>query len=896
MLKESSNADVCRREATSATSGSYTGRCSSTSGLGARAERPARYTLGLLHTPRSATGSTGDLSSDGARPGSSSGAGLPPSQVAGMKAPVSERGESYFGDKSSCVENTSTLNLTSSSVRGLNSTCVGETPLSSTRSVCRSHTPLMGYSVTSSSAVSTHTAASVIVAVVEGRGLARGEVGMASIDLKNPEVILSQFSDNTTYAKVITKLKILTPLEIIMSNTACDAGNTTKLFSLITEHFKNVTFTTVRRKYFNETKGLEYVEQLCASEFSTVFMEVQSKYYCLAAAAALLKYVEFIQNSVYAPKSLKVRFQGSEKTAMIDSSSAQNLELVINNRDSRNCHTLFGVLNYTKTPGGGRRLRSNILEPLVDAETINTRLDCVQELLQDEELFFGLQAVISKFLDTEQLLSVLVQIPKQDTVKTAESKITNLIYLKHTLELVEPLKAALRSCTTPLLKAYYSSLEDTRFGIILEKITTVINDDTRYTKGCLSMRTQKCYAVKPNINEFLDIARRTYTEIVDDIAGMITQLAEKYNLPMKTSFSSARGFFIQMNVDCSTLPNGQLPSEFTKVTKMKNTYSFTSADLIKMNERCQESLREIYHMTYIIVCKLLNEVYEHIHCLYKLSDIVSMLDMLLSFAHACTLSNYVRPEFTDTLAIKQGWHPILEKIAVEKPVPNNTYLTEGNNFVIITGPNMSGKSTYLKQIALCQIMAQIGSYVPAEYCSFRIAEQIFTRIGMDDDIETNASTFMKEMKEAFTLFATHFLELCHIDALYPNVENYHFEVRHVRSSPGNKEKITYTYTLSKGYTEEKNYGLKAAEVSSLPSSIIVDAKEITNLIAKQILHRQKSTPETMRQRAVYHLAMRLVQTARNSRLDPDSLRIYLKGLKKKYEASCPAPGQSDEQQ
>ncbi|XP_035747634.1 mutS protein homolog 4 [Egretta garzetta] len=848
--------------------------------------------------------------------------------------------ESYFGDKSSCVENTSTLNLTScSSVRGLNTTCIGKAPLSASRSVCRSHTPLMGYSVTSSSAASAHTVASVIVAVVEGRGLARGEVGMASIDLKNPEVILSQFADNTTYAKVITKLKILTPLEIIMSNTACDAGNTTKLFSLITEHFKNVTFTTVQRKYFNETKGLEYIEQLCASEFSTIFMEVQSKYYCLAAAAALLKYVEFIQNSVYAPKSLKVRFQGSEKTAMIDSSSAQNLELVINNRDSRNGHTLFGILNYTKTPGGSRRLRSNILEPLVDAETINTRLDCVQELLQDEELFFGLQAVISKFLDTEQLLSVLVQIPKQDTIKAAESKITNLIYLKHTLELVEPLKAALRSCNTPLLKAYYNSLEDSRFGIILEKITTVINDDTRYTKGCLSMRTQKCYAVKPNINEFLDIARRTYTEIVDDIAGMITQLAEKYNLPMKTSFSSARGFFIQMNVDCSTLPNGQLPSEFTKITRMKNTYSFTSADLIKMNERCQESLREIYHMTYLIVCKLLNEIYEHIHCLYKLSDIVSMLDMLLSFAHACTLSDYVRPEFTDTLAIKQGWHPILEKIAVEKPVSNNTYLTEGNNFAIITGPNMSGKSTYLKQIALCQIMAQIGSYVPAEYCSFRIAEQIFTRIGMDDDIETNASTFMKEMKEityiiqnandksliiidelgrgtsaeegigicyaaceyllnlkAFTLFATHFLELCHIDALYPNVENYHFEVQHVRSSAGNKEKIAYTYTLSKGYTEEKNYGLKAAEVSSLPSSVILDAKEITHHIAKQILHRQKSTPEMMKQRAVYHLAMRLVQTARNSRLDPDSLRIYLKGLKKKYEASCPAPGQNDEQQ
>ncbi|XP_071898045.1 mutS protein homolog 4 isoform X7 [Anas platyrhynchos] len=916
MSRGGSETNAYGRAVVSAASGSYTGRCSSTSGLGGRVEEPPRYTLGLLQTPRSAADSTGDLSSGGAKPGSSSGAGLAASSSR-VKLPVPGRGggvrcgvtifirvfipipfssvssvcllessfgrsctiESYLGDRSSCAENGSMLNFTSSSAQGLNSTCIGKLPLSASRSVCRSRTPHMGYSVTSSSAVSAHTTASVIVAVVEGRGLARGEVGMASIDLKNPEVILSQFADNTTYAKVITKLKILTPLEIIMPNTACDAGNT-KLFGLITEHFK-------------------------------------------------------------------VHFQGSEKTAMIDSSSAQNLELVTNNRDSRNGHTLFGVLNYTKTPGGSRRLRSNILEPLVDAETINTRLDCVQELLQDEELFFGLQAVISKFLDTEQLLSVLVQIPKQDTVKTAESKITNLIYLKHTLELVEPLKAALRSCNTPLLKAYYSSLEDRRFGIILEKITTVINDDTRYTKGCLSMRTQKCYAVKPNINEFLDIARRTYTEIVDDIAGMITQLAEKYNLPMKTSFSSARGFFIQMNADCSTLPSGQLPSEFTKITKMKNTYSFTSADLIKMNERCQESLREIYHMTYLIVCKLLNEIYEHIHCLYKLSDIVSMLDMLLSFAHVCTVSDYalypfsllVRPEFTDTLAIKQGWHPILEKIAMEKPVSNNTYLTEGSNFLIITGPNMSGKSTYLKQIALCQIMAQIGSYVPAEYCSFRIAEQIFTRIGMDDDIETNASTFMKEMKEityiiqnandksliiidelgrgtsaeegigicyaaceyllnlkAFTLFATHFLELCHIDALYPNVENYHFEVQHVRSSAIKKEKIAYTYMLSKGYTEEKNYGLKAAEVSSLPPSIILDAKEITNHIAKQILHQQESTPEMMKHRAVYHLAMRLVQTARNSRLDSDSLRIYLKGLKKKYKASCPAAERNDEQQ
>nr|AAL18350.1 MutS homolog 4 [Mus musculus] len=849
-------------------------------------------------------------------------------------APASAPGSSFGNKRSYAIHRAASsfpIGTSSSSARDTTYPHTFRTPLSAgnpQRSGHKSWTPQVGYSATSS-AVSAH-APSVIVAVVEGRGLARGEIGMASIDLKSPQIMLSQFADNTTYAKVITKLQVLSPLEIIMSNTACVVGNSTKLFTLITENFKNVNFTTVQRKYFNETKGLEYIEQLCIAEFSSVLMEVQSRYYCLAAAAALLKYVEFIQNSVYAPKSLKIYFQGSEQTAMIDSSSAQNLELLVNNQDYRSNHTLFGVLNYTKTAGGSRTVRSNILEPLVDVETISMRLDCVQELLQDEELFFGLQSVISRFLDTEQLLSVLVQIPKQDTVNAAESKITNLIYLKHTLELVEPLKVTLKNCSTPLLRAYYGSLEDHRFGLILDKIKTVINDDARYMKGCLNMRTQKCYAVRSNISEFLDIARRTYTEIVDDIAGMIAQLAEKYSLPLRTSFSSSRGFFIQMTTDCAALSSDQLPSEFIKISKVKNSYSFTSADLIKMNERCQESLREIYHMTYMIVCKLLSEIYEHIHCLYKLSDTVSMLDMLLSFAHACTLSDYVRPEFTDTLAIKQGWHPILEKISAEKPVANNTYITEGSNVLIITGPNMSGKSTYLKQIALCQIMAQIGSYVPAEYASFRIAAQIFTRISTDDDIETNSSTFMKEMKEiayilhnandkslilidelgrgtnteegigisyavcehllsikAFTLFTTHFLELCHLDALYLNVENMHFEVQHVKNTSRNKDAILYTYKLSRGLTEEKNYGLKAAEASSLPSSIVLDARDITTQITRQILQNQRSSPEMDRQRAVYHLATRLVQAARNSQLEPDRLRTYLSNLKKKYAGDFP---------
>ncbi|XP_063355901.1 mutS protein homolog 4 isoform X3 [Pelmatolapia mariae] len=721
---------------------------------------------------------------------------------------------------------------------------------------------------TSCSSGSTNAGASVVVVVVEGRGLARGEIGMASLDLKCPELVLSQFADTGTYAKVITKIHILVPVEILMPDTASEKGKGTKLFNLITENFPGVPFTPVQRKYFNEKKGLEYIQQLCAPEFSTVVMEVQAKYYCLAAAAALLKYLEFLQNSVYVAKSLKVSFKGSEQTAMIDSASASNLELVVNNRNYRSDHTLFGVLNHTKTPGGARRLRANILEPLVDVETINTRLDTIQELLEDEELFFGLKNAISHFLDIDQLLSVLVQIPKKETFQVAEAKITHIIQLKYTLDLVPRLRTLLKNRNTALLKAYSTTLEDNRFDMILEQIKTVINYDTTYIKDSFKMRTQKCYAVRPNINKFLDIARKAYTEIVDDIAELVNQLGEKYSLPMRTSFSTARGFFIQLKLEGLTLPEGKLPSEFIKVTKHKNNYGFTTADLMKKNSRCEEALREIFHISYVVICQLLRTIHEHIHCLYKLSDALSMLDMLLSLANACTISDY-------------------------------------------------------------------GSFVPAEYACFRVADQIFTRIGVDDDFETNSSTFMLEMKEisyiihnasdksliiidelgrgtsaeegigichsvcefllglkAFTLFATHFLELCQLESLYPNVENQHMQVQHTRSGDTGAESVVYTYLLNRGSSEERHYGLRVAEMTALPSSVIQEAKTIASKVSQQFLARHHTDPETQRQRAVYHLSTRLLQTARNSRLDPDSLRMYLKGLKKQYEAELQTAGQA----
>ncbi|KAK2164157.1 hypothetical protein LSH36_68g11029 [Paralvinella palmiformis] len=253
------------------------------------------------------------------------------------------------------------------------------------------------------------------------------------------------------------------------------------------------------------------------------------------------------------------------------------------------------------------------------------------------------------------------------------------------------------------------------------------------------------------------------------------------------------------------------------------------------------------------------------------------------------------------------------------------YASDENNFVIITGPNMGGKSTYLRQIVLLQVMAQIGSYVPAEIASFRICDQIFSRIGSDDDILTNSSTFMLEMREinyilqnasrnsliiidelgrgtsadegvgichsiceyllnikAFTFFATHFMDLTNLDSLYPNVENYHFEVHHTFLDESNKEKVSYTHTLSKGKTTEKHYGLQLAEISTLPRCVMENARKLVEKITDEMRKSNVITEDAVKQRAVFKLGTRVAQTALNSKLDTDSLKTYLISLRNQY--------------
>ncbi|CAL1543667.1 unnamed protein product, partial [Lymnaea stagnalis] len=574
----------------------------------------------------------------------------------------------------------------------------------------------------------------VFSAVVEGRGHAQGEVGITSLDLTQSVLTLSQFSDSQTYPKTLSKLQYINPKEIILPNTVCETGNNSKLFSQIKKQFPNLQITSVHRRYFNESKGIYYIKHLCAAEYKNIEIQISTKYYCLATTAALLKYTEFIQNIIFAPNSLKAVFKGCEHTTMIDSTTVKNLELLQNSKNPMSQNSLFGILNYTKTPGGGRLLRSNVLQPCNDEDTIRLRQEAVLELTEKEDLFHNVQSLISKFVDIGHIVSICVQIPKQETVRTAESKLNCVILLKHVLQLIGPFRESLANFENNLMKMFCKDLADDTFQKILDKIAQVITEETRFQRGLLQQRTQKCFAVKYSI-----VNLNNFAHILNDTVYIVQQLAENYKLPLRTSYSSLRGFHIQMSASGASSADN-LPPIFIKVNKFKNTLSFTTVDV-----RIKMALDEVYTMANAVVCNLLADIREHIGCLYYLSDAVSMVDVVLAFAHAATLSSYVCPEFTDTLAIKQGVHPILQKNSTELVVANDTYASEHSNFVVITGPNMGGKSTYLRQVALLQIMAQMGSFVPAQYASFRIVDQIFSRLGSDDNMESNSSSFTLEV-------------------------------------------------------------------------------------------------------------------------------------------------------
>ncbi|KAF9131365.1 MutS protein msh4 [Mortierella sp. 14UC] len=683
-----------------------------------------------------------------------------------------------------------------------------------------------------------------VAAVVEGRG-AGAEVGMCFCNLKTSEVILCQIADSQTYVRTLQKLNLYEPAEILVPATAVDPVNS-KLVNIIKKTMPSSTITPIARRSFNDSTGLEYIKKYIIKEGSaSLLLGIPTKYFCLAATAAVMQHIEESRHAIFLTHSVRFKYQICQGSMVIDCATARNLELTMNLSSQNDKDTLFGILNETLTPMGARLLRSNILQPLTDERTIQTRLDCVQELSQVEDRFYALKTSLKVLGDVDHLITSFIQVPTKPSVKHSEQCINHVINLKHTLHAVSGVARSLGECQNRLLVTIHRLLTDPRLEKFSENIDEVIEKNVVLEKTAVGIRHQRCFAVKAGCNGLLDVARQTYKETVNDIMDATNRYVQEYGINLKVQFNVTMGYYYTTTVE--QLGGNEVPLVFINVVKKSKSLAFTTLELVKKNAKINDSLTEVYLMSDKIVSDLSSNIRGEIGALYKASEAIAMLDMLLSFAHQCTISDFIRPEFTDTLVIKQGRHPILEKISLSAFVSNDTYAGSANTFQIITGPNMSGKTTYLRQVALLTIMAQIASFVPAEYASFRIVDQLLSRICNEDCIELNASTFMNEMKEtayivenatekslviidelgrgtsphdglgiafavceelihnrAVVFFATHFRELTTTLTAYHNVVNLHLETEMTRDQ-GETPGVSFKYRLAQGSASEEHY-------------------------------------------------------------------------------------------
>jgi DNA mismatch repair protein MSH4 len=374
-----------------------------------------------------------------------------------------------------------------------------------------------------------------------------------------------------------------------------------------------------------------------------------------------------------------------------------------------------------------------------------------------------------------------------------------------------------------------------------------------------------------------------------------------------------------MAIPISELRERELPGAFINVFRCKGKVECQTLELVKLNQRISDAHHEVVMMSDRSIQDLIDDVRTDVQPLFKISESIAMLDMIASFAQLVTSQDYVRPELTDTFAVKAGRHPIRERIQREKYIANDVYATQQNRLQIITGCNMSGKSTYIRSVALMTVVAQIGCFVPAQYASFPITHKLFARISTDDSIEANVSTFATEMREvafilrnierrslvivdelgrgtstgdglavaiaiaeallksrAYVWFVTHFRDLPRILKERSGVVNLHLAVQ---IAPDNS-KMKMLYKISDGYEQERFYGIMLARVAGLPEDVIQVAAELSDGLHERNEARRSNKaflPIARRRKLILSSREQLIQ-AKYGLLEGPALRHWLRRL------------------
>ena len=561
----------------------------------------------------------------------------------------------------------------------------------------------------------------------------------------------------------------------------------------------------------------------------------------------------------------------------MDVHTVRNLELVETIRLKERTYSLVWLLDKCKTAMGSRKLKSWILNPLKNKDVIEKRYERIEKLNNEFILKDELRNLLYEVYDIERLSGKVIN---------GSLNARDLLQLKNSLAVLPKIKEI-----TDKLGFDY---EIASHSDIYELLDNAISEDP-------PISVREGYIIKSGFNSELDELRSIRSGGKDFVASFEAKVKEETGIKnLKVGFNKVFGYYIEV-------PNGsknQVKDEFNWYRKqtLTNCERYISPELKEKESLILNAEENIIDLEYNLFCDIRNKIKLEVPALNKTADALSELDSILSLAVCSEEYNLVRPVINDNgiINIKDGRHPVVEIVSKEEYVPNDCVMENGINTLLITGPNMSGKSTYMRQLAIIVIMAQIGSFVPASSANLPIIDKIFTRIGASDDLVSGESTFMVEMKEArnaicnatehslilfdelgrgtatydgmslaqaileyiseniksYTLFSTHYHELTRLDKKFKNIKNVHV------SAVENGDTITFLHKVKSGAVD-KSYGIHVARLAHMPASLLARADEI---LSEYETNAKKKNPEEKVQ-----LSMDFFQETKNSDIIKEKL-------------------------
>ena len=663
--------------------------------------------------------------------------------------------------------------------------------------------------------------------------------GLSVADVTTGEYLVTELDSQT---KLMDELYKFMPSEIVCNEAFYMSG-------LDLDDLKNrlhMAIYSLEAWYFDDALCRETLQE----HFKVASLEGigLSDYECgMIASGALLKYLEETQKNSLSHMSRLTRY-ATGNYMVLDSATRRNLELVETLREKQKRGSLLWVLDKTKTAMGARTLRKYVEQPLIDKKSIVKRLDAVAELKDNAICREEIREYLNPVYDLERLVGKI-------TYQSANPR--DLIAFQSSLSMLPSVKCILKDMESDLLKEIYEELDP------LEELCDLVG---RAIQEEPPLAMKEGGIIKDGYNEEVDRLRKAKSEGKNWLADLETKEREKTGIKnLRIRYNKVFGYYLEVTNSFKDL----VPDYYTRKQTLANAERYIIPELKELEDTILGAEDKLCALEYELYCEVRNTIAAELTRIQRTAKAVAKLDVIASLALAAERNNYVRPKINEkgVIDIRDGRHPVVEKmIPNDMFIANDTYLDDKKQRIsIITGPNMAGKSTYMRQAALIVLMAQLGSFVPASSANIGLVDRIFTRVGASDDLASGQSTFMVEMNEvanilrnatsksllildeigrgtstfdglsiawavveyisnskllgAKTLFATHYHELTELEGKISNVNNYCIAVKE------KGDDIVFLRKIVKGGAD-KSYGIQVAKLAGVPDPVINRAKEI----------------------------------------------------------------------